>query len=829
MKQLLDGSDWEAGYFISEKEYDSWTKRTRNLHNQLMESARAAGFTMPEGSVGDLMKATVPGCDKTVLLENGLIEDPFRGRNLEHSSWSEKHSWGFRKKFHLSPEMASMRQIRLRFEGIDYQAMIFLNNHCLGFHRGMFIPFETEITDWIDREQENLLAVIFDPAPDGLPDHQDEKPADFADYHRVQCGFGWDWARKIVPTGIWDSVTLIGSQTVRIRDLHWKTVKTHAVLNLETEVLDSWKGTVNIALIPQNFSGPGLEITSRCEYLGGSNEQTIEFDFPEAHFWNPAGYGKPDLYTLSITLDGSTERRTVGFRDLAMCRNPGSPEGAYDLTFEVNGQPIFARGANWVPVDLLPSRARENDYEDLLHLAATAHFNLFRVWGGGLVEKSAFYEACDRHGILVWQEFPHACSNYRKDGEYLAVKEREAEQIVRKLRNHPSTALFCGGNEVQYYGEVPNSPLYLMYARIVKALAPGIGFHTSSPDASRPGERPHGPWNFQEHSFYNTHFRQFASEIGCNALPEAESLDAFIPENEPIPNGQSYRYHFMNLSGAHDIRIPLTKFTVGNGSRREWSQASMYAQADAAGYIFEHYRRLFPRSSGCIFWQYNEPWPTCSWSLLDYYKTPKMAMYRLAAANAPRSFSIEDESWVLAAGKFKGKIYFCTNAEGFAGTVTLELWDGDGNRLAAQTWEVKLSAPVSEVGALEADCSHAAHGIILAVLKAVDESGCEIFRSDRIYGAPDFKNAFSLPAGNIQLSATIHKNNLSARVTNTGKIPVFALRLKCGTPACWKNNYSSLAPGESIICDAEPLSGNSFKSKEQIELIAWNMKGEIRS
>ena len=814
---FLDGADWQAGYFLSDSEYDNWKRRSRTLQHQLLDSARSAGITTAGAAAADLMPASIPGCDRTVLLENRLIPEPFYGRNLHSSCWSEKYSWAFRKCFRIPESLRSARQLRLCFKGIDYQALFFLNDNYLGAHTGMFMPVEFDVTNLLHHDRENCLAVIFEPAPAGLPNHLDKEPADFAAYHRVQCGFGWDWARAIVPTGIWDSVLIAPSNTARIKDFHWQTKNESIHLTLEMEALENWEGPVNIRLIPENFTGESYEWRESVSLQHGSNSQTFAFTAANAGKWYPAGYGKPALYQLTLTLDGTCKSALVAFRDLEMRRNPGSPEDAYDLTFTVNGSEIFARGANWVPVDLLPSRATPADYRELVQWAALANFNMFRVWGGGLIEKDAFYEYCDRHGILVWQEFPHACSNYRKDAEYLAIKSREATAIIRKLRNHASTALFCGGNEVQYYGEIPDSPLYRLYEDLVRRLAPEIAFHCSSPDASRPGERPHGPWNYREHAFYNTHFRNFASEIGCNAIPEAESLARFIPDNEPVPEGQSWRYHFLNLQGAHDIRTPLQEFEAkGN---REWSQASMFAQADAAGYIFEHYRRLAPQASGCLFWQFNEPWPTCAWSLIDYYKIPKMALYRIAIANAPRAFSIEDQSWCLRDGQLAGTVWYCSNRDPFKGSLGIELWDSCGNKLLTRKLSITANKGPQRICELHCNCENAQNGIVLAILIATDANG--VIRSERLYGVPDFKNAFRLPDAQIEHSVQTNGSSIEVHLKNTGRIPALMLRAYSSQRLLWQQNYCSLAPGESIVYHAQTVS--ACPASADITLSAWNL------
>ena len=181
-----------------------------------------------------------------------MITNPYYGRNLEHSSWSEKRAWAFRRTFQLDDELKNSKQIRIHFDGIDYQAMIFLNNNFIGSFCGMFRQIDVDVTRMINRDGDNLLALVFEVAPDGLPNHQDHDPADFAKFHRVQCGFGWDWSRKIIPTGIWDSVYLLGSNEARIKDFSWKTNGKTASLALEIEALNPWQGEVKINLTPLN-------------------------------------------------------------------------------------------------------------------------------------------------------------------------------------------------------------------------------------------------------------------------------------------------------------------------------------------------------------------------------------------------------------------------------------------------------------------------------------------------------------------------------------------------------------------------------------------------
>ena len=304
---------------------------------------------------------------------------------------------------------------------------------------------------------------------------------------------------------------------------------------------------------------------------------------------------KQRLYRLTLTLVVKSTNKDGRISYLADgVRNLNSPDRAYNQTFTFNDVPVFARGVNWVPADLMHCRSGAAEYERLVRLAAEAGINLFRIWGGGIVEKEEFYDACDRYGIIVWQEFMHSCSSYRKDAEFLAFKKREGEAILRKTRNHVSVSLFCGGNEVQYYGEIPDSPLFIQYRELVQKLAPDRPFRTSCPDLSVPGERNHGPWHFMAHAKINHHDRLLASELGCNGFPELESIKRFIPEHD-LDNPESSELEVSLCDSLPAIRIGgcrcsiLKRMIPGVAPRRR-----CLPQSDIVGYWMNHCRRKIP-------------------------------------------------------------------------------------------------------------------------------------------------------------------------------------------------------------------------------------------
>ncbi len=819
MDWYLDGGDWEADYFITPEEY-----KNQMMENKLMGSARSRNFFMRSTPGTGLFKATIPGCDRTVLLENGEIPDPYYGRNMDRQRWSEKYGWGFRKRFRLPKELKTLRNLQLTFMGIDYSAEFFLNEEWLGQHTGMFIPARFDVSDTIDRDGENLLAVIFTPAPQASCSQRRDRPADYAEFHRCQMSYGWDWARGLVPSGIWDSVKLSGSDRVRIADGFFRSAGDWAILELELVALEPGNSAVTLTIAPKNFTGETVTHRESAALKLGSNRVEFRFPVKNARRWYPNGYGEQPLYTLTATVDAQEWTHQVGFRDLVMHRNPGAPENAYNQIFTYNGIEVFARGLDWVPMDMIFSRMNAAGYERQLRLAAAAGFNLVRVWGGGLVEKDAFYEACDRHGIMVWQEFMHSCSQYRTDNDFLTFKRREGEAIIRKLRSHVALALFCGGNEMFYYNESPDSPIYAQYGELVKALAPDIDYHLASPDLSRPGERHHGPWHFNDHDFYNRHHRLVASEIGCNAPPEEESLLKFIQESDPWPDGQHWRYHF---DGARDVAVQRDCFQPT--TRGEYCQSMMFAQADAMGYVMEHYRRKFPKASGCFIWQYNESWPTCAFSIIDYYTLPKIAYYRLAKANAPRLLTLADDSWCVKDGRWRAEWLAINDGAAFEGTAQLKLTDAAGRVLLEKhltgllpTGSSVLDVPVAELP----EAVELPGGVVIASMVLSDAFG-EIWRNERLYGVPDFRRVLHLPATKLAVTATVSGNKLTVTMENVGEIAALLVRLSLPDmpveAVFWSDNYGTLLPGERRTVDAYLNGGVVGK----LAAHGWNIDEEF--
>ncbi|MBE6378758.1 MAG: hypothetical protein E7051_08085 [Lentisphaerae bacterium] len=809
-KMCLDGRDWEADYFLSEREYYQWKGRHRTLFNMMRNCAQSAGFVRGDECPGT-MTGTVPGYDRTFLLENGECEDPYFARNLERTKYAEDYSWAFRKRFTVPAEWKG-KSIELEFKGLDYSCWIFINSQWLGPHKGMFIRKSYDVTQYINFGGENIVAVVFDPAPKGSPNHFDDEPTDFSRLHRTQISFGWDWSRGFVPTGIYDSVNIFAYDQAFITGKQIIFDGENAVLKVEIESRSNCTMPFFCKLSPDNFKGKSTSFETELDLKHGANKFVFDLPLPDdLKLWYPLGYGEQSLYTLDMVIDGAADTLRTGFKTVEMFRNPGSPRDAADLTYVINGRKVFARGANYVPADLLLSWTKEADYEHLVASAAAVGINYFRIWGGGVLEKDAFFDACNRHGVMVHQEFFHACSKAPKDEEFIAFKKMEAVEVIRRIWNHPCLVLVCGGNEMQYYGEMPNNIITGNYRETAKQLIPHIPFRTSSPDLSRPGERHHGPWHYLEHSFWKSHCRNFASEVGCNAMPEFESLKRFIPEREiALMRGPALEYHFCHLENEYyNLKKPLQVFKYDG--MKEFCDASMFAQADAVQCIYEHYRRLWPEASGCVFWQYNEPWPTCSFSLIDYYGVPKNAMYTMKRAAAKTLISLEDDSWCCKDNSLQGKLYI-TADEAIKADIEVRAYDCASG---AEAFCYKFSGEYAEGTTLLADINEPLISGITAVFFCLNG---EVV-NERLYGVPDFKNAFKLP----QTTLEVKQQGNAITVTNTGSSVAVNVKASFkGLPdksVIFLDNYISIAPGASRVIT---FTGDS--QGVAAEVSAWNCK-----
>jgi beta-mannosidase len=460
---------------------------------------------------------------------------------------------------------------------------------------------------------------------------------------KCQMSFGWDFAPELPTVGIWDDIALVITGSALIADVFVqpRLAGDHANVTVQLELDSDCEQRVRTVLTVRgkNFDTAEQRFTFDLDLVSGLQMREVAFRLDSPRLWNPWDRGDPNLYTLEVTLIGSSpiDSLTVpcGIRSIELSSDDGGPP----WIFVVNGVREFIRGLNWVPADALPGRLRRDDYAALIAMAKSASVNLLRVWGGGLREKRDFYDLCDEAGILVWQEFPFACAfldHLPRDRDFIDLARRECEAIVRAVRNHPSIVLWCGGNE---FSPRRNRELVEAIREAVAANDPdGRPFKPASPDEgeSHNWRVWHGFANVRD---YRRDETRFASEFGLQAAPAVESLQRFLSLLDLYPPGHAWEYHRAGIKKllryAESLRSSSTHDLSG------FVAATQKAQAYGLQVAIEHFRRRKYRTGGAIVWQFNEPWPAISWAIVDFYRRPKLAYEKLGELFNPVLVSLD--------------------------------------------------------------------------------------------------------------------------------------------------------------------------------------------
>jgi len=633
-------------------------------------------------------RGTVPGSVHQDLWNNGLIPDPYYEQNSLAIEWVPTRTWIYKKRFPVDGSLRGQR-VELRFEGVDYEAQFSLNGTRLGAHRSMFTPVAFDVTDLLLYGGENELAVVIEPAPDEQP--QVSKTSRVKS-HKSRMTYWWDFCPRMIHQGIWDDVYLEATGPVRVEDVFVRPRLGAGVATVDVAVtLSLWDraGVAEAQQVQQDaeiaaaaaaasaespatapsscsrelwvtVSLDGQSVASRTiqqVLVPGTNRLSLSLPVAEPQLWWPNGEGEQPLYTCTVSVPGSHEKAvTFGIRQIELAPNWTEDHTALSYTFVVNGRKVYVRGWNWVPMDVLYGVERPEKLERLLQLARRAGVNMLRVWGGGLIEKDAFYSLCDRYGIMVWQEFIMSSSGVANkpstDPAFIQMMAEEAEGIIPRKRNHPSLALWCGGNELSDLQGKPltdDEPVLAAIHGVIRRLDPDRIWLPTSPTGRQFGNTlttiekdaagmhdVHGPWEHQgltaQYTLYNKGCALLHSEFGAEGMTNRRTLNRFIsPQNQwPASRDNPVWFH----RGAWWTNEPLVQQCFGGMSDIDSLQkASQFLQHEALRYALESDRLRAWQCSGTLPWQFNEPYPNgyCT-SAVDYYALPKPGYWAVAGA-----------------------------------------------------------------------------------------------------------------------------------------------------------------------------------------------------
>jgi beta-mannosidase len=455
-----------------------------------------------------------------------------------------------------------------------------------------------------------------------------------------------------------------------------------AIISADADII----GLTSLHRVKFELFGPdGLLVQERTADAKDSSATTL-FEFPSPQLWFPAGNGPQPLYTLKasvITLAGAVlcvSSKRLGIRRVELIQKPLEKQPGATFFFQVNKVRIYCRGSNWIPADMFLPRVTPEKYRRLVGLAASGNQNMIRVWGGGIYEDTAFYDACDELGILVWQDFMLACGSYPVTPEFRSTFKDEAIYNIKRLRHHPSIALWCGNNEDHMFADVysnggydpsdpnpenwikTNWPARIIYDKILPEicaeLVPHTPYHPGSPWGGRPSNDPtvgdtHA-WDVwmkaskqYPYQRYPELAGRFVSEFGLKAYPTLKTIMEYITDkSERYPQSKTMDAHQKSSSKstwARDNRT-IALYMVENFKHGytmgQYAYTSMLVQAEAMYFAFSGWRRLWKgpgkeECAGAIVWQLNDAWPCVSWSLIDFNLRPKYAYYSVKRAISP--------------------------------------------------------------------------------------------------------------------------------------------------------------------------------------------------
>ncbi len=630
-------------------------------------------------------KAVVPGVVHTDLLAAGLIPDPFADDNEIRVAWVAESDWIWQRSFDVPAELLTSARQFLEFDGLDTLAEVMLDGQLVGCADNQFRRWRFDVTGRLTLGCHQLQVRVASPVEYGkrMAASQSEPYWQAPGFsltgstylRKAMCHWGWDWGPQLPSMGIWRSCRLAAYTEARIDSVHLR--QTHAEGVSLTAAVNLERYTEATLTVCMELTHPdGTIQTASCAVPDG-NTATLSLDITNPRLWWPNELGEQPLYRVTVSLTdaaGETVHRwtaRTGLRTIEMVRTPD--RWGETFYFAVNGVPVFAKGADWIPADQFATRVDETHYRDLLTSARTAHMNMLRIWGGGQYESDLFYDLCDELGLLIWHDFMFACGHYPVTPEYLENVRLEAIDNVRRIRHHPCLAVWCGNNEQEWMisggwpgGSVDMDRVKREYRTIYHELLPPIvasedpdtPYWPASPHSGEPlFENPNGEHAGDGHYWdvwhgrkpfteYRKHVFRLMSEFGFESLPSIETTGTFTSPDEWNITSYVMERHQKNPAGNGLILHYLAEMFRAPSSHEAMIYLSQMLQAEAIRYGVEHWRRERNEfhCMGTLYWQLNDCWPVASWSSLEYMGRWKALHYAARRFFAPVAHSVYEDA-----------------------------------------------------------------------------------------------------------------------------------------------------------------------------------------
>ena len=570
----------------------------------------------------------------------------------------------------------------LEFEGIDTYADIYVNGCLVKSTDNMFLPWQVEAPWRIGGGPSNEIVVHIRPAVLEVRKYPVPVACNSLEYNypslyarKAASMYGWDIMPRIVSAGLWKNVTLKTRKPDKINefymavnrvDLGEETAELRFYANVDMSVVSAKEYTIRVEGICQNSHF----ITEKTLW---HNSQGWSVHLDEVKFWWPRNAGQPNLYDTTVTLLRKGEVCDIytcklGIRTVELERtDTTNRNGNGKFGFKVNGKPIFAMGTNWVPLDAFPS----NDINRLpkaLEMLDDLGCNMVRCWGGNVYENDEFYEFCDEHGIMIWQDFGMGCAVYPDDEWFCKALQEEAVYQIKRLRNHPALVLWAGDNECDLAYEswngfrrnpnenrltrqvLKNAVERHDYTRPYLPSSPYVSEEVFAGKGLMPENHLWGPRDYFKGEFYRNTFCHFASETGYHGFNSPKSLEKFLKEPDRIfaEDGRPTDEYLVHASGmetrldapyAYRIKLAydqvVTLFGHAEENLNDFVRQSQISQAEAKKYFIEKFRIGKGKRTGILWWNLVDGWPQVSDAIVDYYYVKKLAYHYIKRSQQP--------------------------------------------------------------------------------------------------------------------------------------------------------------------------------------------------
>jgi hypothetical protein len=808
------------------------------LQRDSLVTADAATLSKRGFQDDDWLVATVPGTVLTSYLNAGALPNPDYGDNqlMISDSFFYADFW-YRNEF-MAPPVSEGQHVWLNFDGINWKADVYLNGEKIGRIEGAFTRARFDVTGRLLSGQKNALAVRVEK--NATPGSVKQKTFESsgknggalgADNPTFHASIGWDWISTIRGrnTGIWDAVYLTLSGPVTLEDPFVTTTlplpdTTRADVTVEVDLVNHGAKPAT-GTLRGRFGEAEFEQRVTVE---GSARKKVKLD-PSTHpalrlknpkLWWPAGYGEPHLYDVELKFETGDNSVSDEKSFQAGVRQMTYSEQGEALRIWINGRRFVARGGNWgFSESMLRYRAREFDTAVRYH--SDMNFTMIRNWVGQ-TGGDEFYKACDRRGVMVWQDFWLANPWDGPDPDDDAMFMQNVRDTVLRIRNHPSIGLYCGRNE-----GYPPKPLEQGIRKVLAEKHPGIQYISSSADDVVSG---HGPYMAMPPKFYFQYRAtpKLHSELGMPNIPPIESVRSMMPGAALWPQGLDWGLHDFCLEGAQggtSFRRMIEENYGGANSVEEWVALAQFVNYDG-------YRAMFEAQSkhrmGLLIWMSHPCWPSFVWQTYDYYFDTSAAYFGCKKASEPLHIQ-----WNPYTESIEVVNYSAGDVTGLTARVEVLNMDGTRKWEKTATLDSKEDSDVSCIKMEYPSGLSPVHFLRLTLTRGDETVSTNFYMRGR--EEDNYRAIRELPKVNLEASTRLAQQGdrwqLTTELHNPSSHPALLVRLKAVRattgdrilPALYSDNYVALMPDERRTIRAEVENADTRGEKPRMVVEGFNV------